>query len=304
MSAEEAPVLIVAGPTAVGKSALVLAAASHVGAEILSADSRQVYRHLDIGTAKPSPEERAAVKHHLVDVLEPGTPYSAGQFLRDAQEVIADVQTRGGTVIVTGGSTLYVHALVEGLADLPALDPALVAQLTDQASTPGGRHALFDELSAADPQAAATLDPTKTQRLTRFVGLWRTEGRRPSELWEEAHVPGVPHRLVVLDRPRADLYRRINRRVDAMMQAGFLQEVQALWSERPEARPLLQTTIGYRELAEHLEGHLRLSEAIALIKQRSRQYAKRQLTWYRRYDHAMWVDARSAAVSDLLGVAP
>ncbi len=300
MSAERDPVLIVAGPTAVGKTSLVLQAATEIGAEILSADSRQVYRGLDIGTAKPSPEELAAVPHHLIDVLDPAVPYSAGRFLRDARAIIDEVQARGRSLIVAGGSTLYVQALVSGLADLPPLDPALVELLSVQASTPEGREALFQELSAADPTVASTLDPTKTHRLIRFVGLWRSEGRPPSERWDEAHVNGVPHRLVVLERPRAELYRRIDQRVGQMMAAGLLEEVKALWSEHPEARPLLEATIGYRELAEHLQGRVSLSAAVTRVQRNSRRYAKRQMTWYRRYDHARWLDARSATVKDLL----
>lgn len=296
------PVLILAGPTAVGKSSLAQAVATDVGAEIVSADSRQVYRGLDVGTAKPSAAEQAAVPHHLIDLLVPGASYSAGQFLDDARAVIAEIQSRGRPVVVVGGSTLYVHALVEGLADLSPLAPELTRALTASATTEEGREALYAELAAADPAAAATLDPTKSQRLVRFVGLLRETGQLPSRLWDEAHVPGVPHRLMVLDRPRDELYRRIDRRVETMMDEGLLDEVRRLRGE--DGRALLNATIGYRELAAYLDGEIDLDRAVSLIQRNSRRYAKRQLTWYRRYEDAIWLDARSATLADVLGELP
>ena len=303
MTGRDRPVLVLAGPTGVGKSSLALAVAETVGAEIVSADSRQVYRGLTIGTAAPSAAECARVPHHLVGHLDSLQGYSAGVFLDDFRETITEVRRRGGAALVVGGSTLYVHALVRGLADLPPVADDLALQVAAEATTREGRDALFQELRAADPTAAATLDPTKGQRLARLVGLLRETGRAPSELWDEAARPAVPHRLIILERPRPELYERIERRVDAMIDDGLVDEVSGLLARDPSPRPLLETTIGYREIAASLDGRLPLDEAIRLIKRNSRRYAKRQLTWYRRYDEAVWLDARTATVADVLDAA-
>ena len=297
------PVLVLAGPTAVGKSSLALAVAEAVGAEIVSADSRQVYRGLDVGTATPPPLDRERVVHHLVNDLDPAASFSAGQFRNVFFHAITDVNGRGGATVVVGGSTLYVHALVRGIADLPALRPGTERTLRAEGASAEGRERLFRELQRADPEAAATLDPSKSQRLVRLVGLLRDTGRPPSELWEEGHREPVPHRLVVLDRPRAELYDRIDRRVDAMLEAGWVEEVDALLGRGPAVRALLDATIGYREIAAVLDGTLERAEAVRLIKRNTRRYAKRQLTWYRRYDEAVWLDARTATVADVLEAA-
>jgi len=194
-------VLVIAGPTAVGKSSLALAVAERVGGEILSADSRQVYRGLDIGTAKPSRDEQARVAHDLLDRLEPGVRVSAGWFLDQATESITAIQSRGRPVVVVGGSTLYVHALVEGLADLPPVSRSVEASLMADIANNDASTRLFQELADADPDAAATLDPSKTHRLVRYLGVLRESGRRPSELWAERSRPPVPAHLVILDRP-------------------------------------------------------------------------------------------------------
>ena len=284
------PVLILAGPTAVGKSSLAMKVAHAVGGEIVSADSRQVYRGLSIGTAKPSASDRQRIPHHFLDILDPGQPYSAGQFAEDARHAIHAIQTRGNVPIVTGGSTLYVHALVAGLADLPPLAPSTLRDVEAEASTAEGREALFAELLAADPTTADTLDATKTQRLIRFVGLLREHGSLPSEAWRHAQ-PGIPHELVVLERPRPELYQRINARVKEMIDQGLVEEVQRLAGSAPHALPLLQATIGYREVLTHLAGEGSEAHMIERIQTHSRRYAKRQLTWYRRYDHARWLSA-------------
>ena len=299
------PVLVIAGPTAVGKSSLAHHVALRLGAEIVSADSRQLYRGLDVGTAKPTPSERAEVPYHLVDVLDPGVRCSAGQFLELAEEAITDIHSRRRPVVVAGGSTLYVHALVEGIPDVPPVARDLESQLLAEAATPEGAAALYRELEAADPEAAATLDPTKTHRLVRWVGVWRETGRRPSEVWAESARRGVPSLLTVLERPRPELYARIEARVDQMMADGLVAEAERLLATTADARRTLEATIGYRELLPVLAGERTLDEGVRLIKRNTRRYAKRQLTWYRRYPDALWLDAPSTDVDALLdAVAP
>ena len=294
---------MIAGPTAVGKSALALAVAEAVGAEIVSADSRQVYRGMDVGTATPSPEDRARVRHHLVSTVDPGDPYSAGRFFDGCQVAITEINGRGRRGVVVGGSTLYVDALVRGIADLPEVAPELTAQLADVARTPEGRGGLFRELERTDPTGAATLDPSKSQRLVRLVGLLRTSGRPPSALWEDAAREPVPHCLVVLDRPRAELYERIERRVDAMLERGLIEEVRGLAGRGPAVRALVDATIGYREIAAALDGAHSVEEAVRLVKRNSRRYAKRQLTWYRRYPDAVWLDAPTVTAAEVIEAA-
>ncbi len=275
-----------------------MAVAEAIGGEIVSADSRQLYRGMDIGTAKPSPEDRARVPHSLIDVVEPGTRITAGRWLELAKGSIETLASRGKPAVVVGGSTLYVHALVDGLADLPPVPSDIEHQLTEEVTESGGASRLFEELRNADPEAARTLDPTKSHRLIRWVGVLRSTRRRPSELWAESQRPGVPSRLVVLDRPREDLYARIHARVDQMLEAGLIEEVTRL-AANPASHPTLAATIGYQEWLPVLAGERSREEAIRLIKRNSRRYAKRQLTWYRRYPDALWLDARAASVDAL-----
>ena len=286
-----------------GKSALALDVAEAVGAEVVSADSRQVYRGMDVGTATPPPGDRERVPHHLLDCLDPGQPFSAGEYFTYFTDSITEIEGRARAAVVVGGSTLYVHALTRGIADLPALDPDTERALAAEAATAEGRERLHSELRRADPTAAATLDPTKSQRLVRLMGLLRDTGRPPSELWEEGQREPVPNRLVVLDRPRAELYDRIDRRVDAMLGAGWVEEVETLLARGSDVRALLDATIGYREIAAFLDGALRWDEAVRLTKRNTRRYAKRQLTWYRRYEEAVWLDARTATAADVLKAA-
>ncbi len=294
------PALVIAGPTAVGKSSLAHAVALGVGAEIVSADSRQIYRGLSIGTAKPTEADRSEVPYRLLDLADLGARFSAGQFLSLAKTAITDIQIGGRPAVVVGGSTLYVDALVNGLADLPAVSPELEAELLAETATPGGAERLFRELVVADPEAASTLDASKTHRMVRWVGIWRETGRRPSSYWSDRRHPPVPSILVILTRPRDELYRRIDARVVRMMEAGLLEEVASAASLGPESRSTLESTIGYRELLPVLSGDRSVEEGVRLIQRNTRRYAKRQLTWYKRYPDALWLDASETTPQRLL----
>ena len=287
------PVVVLAGPTGVGKTALALDVAEALGTDILSADSRQAYRGLTIGTAKPTAEERARVHHHWVDVLDVGEPTSAGLFAREVQRYLDACRRDGRPGLVVGGSTLYVNAVVRGLARLPDVPAEIASDANVQAATADGRAALFVELLKADPAAAATLDPTKSQRLARLVGLLRATGRRPSDLWADGAPEARDVHLVVLDRPRAELYARIEARVDSMLSDGLIDENRQLLADghRLDTNPL--RTIGYQEPIRYLLGDVSESEMVRQLKQNTRRYAKRQLTWFRRYPEAHW---RSAGI--------
>ncbi len=287
-------ILAVTGPTAVGKSGVALEIARRSGGEIVSADSRQVYRGMNVGTAKPTADERALVPHHFVDERDPGEAFTAGMFAREAEDRIADILARGRRPVVVGGSLLYLDALVRGIADLPPLPRDLRDRLADKASTAVGRAALHAELVAADPAAAATLDPSKSHRLIRLVGVLRTAGP-PSALWAAAPPPRFRYRVVVLERERADLYARIDARVDGMLDAGLVDETRRLMGagHAPDRGAL--HTIGYAEAAAFLRGETSADEMRRLIQRNTRRFAKRQLTWLsNRSADAEWLPADDA----------
>jgi tRNA dimethylallyltransferase len=220
------------------------------------------------------------VRHHFIDELDLGTPFSAGAFARQAYERIPEILGRGRTPLVVGGSTLYLHAILHGLAAVPAVDPAVRRHLEARLATEGP-HRLYDELRRADPRTAATLDPTKTQRLVRALEVFHGTGRPLSAYFEDQ--PPLPYRFapLVLVRERAELYERINRRVDAMLAAGLLDEVRGLLDRGVDPSLNALRTIGYEEAIACLQGRLSYDEMVRLIKRNTRRYAKRQLTWFR-----------------------
>lgn len=287
---DETTFIILAGPTGVGKTELSLELAEQLRAEIISADSRQVYRGLDIGTATPEPHELARVPHHFINERELDAPLSAGQFASEAWQRIREIQARGRVPLVVGGSTLYLYALQFGLADIPDVDASVREELEERLER-AGAETLFAELQAVDPDAAETLDPTKTQRLVRALEVFHGTGKPLT--WYHEHQPTPPFCFdtYVLHRDRTELYDRINRRVDRMLHDGLLDEVQTVMKQGydPAISPL--RTIGYREPLAFLRGDIDYDEMTRLIKRNSRRYAKRQLTWFRRFESFTWLDA-------------
>ena len=290
--ASDDAVLALTGPTAVGKTARSLALAERLGAEIVSADSRQVYRPLTVGTAKPSPGELTRVPHHFINERDLGEPFSAGIFAREAAQRIRAIRARGRRALVVGGSTLYLHALQHGLADIPPVEDAVRARLMDRLDAEGAE-ALYAELEEIDPAYAATLDATKTHRLVRGLEVYHGTGRPLSRYHEEQPPPPFAFVTVVLQRDRKQLYARINRRVDQMLERGLLDEVRALSGDALSRGAPPLRTIGYREVLSHFEGQYDRAEMTRLIKRNTRRYAKRQLTWFRRYDDYRWLDAEA-----------
>ena len=272
--------LFIVGPTAGGKTAVAIELALRLNAEVVSADSMQVYRGLDIGTAKPSATERAAVPHHLLDICEPDEIFDAKRFVELAANVIAEIQDRGHVALVVGGTGLYVRALRHGLFDGPARDPMLRVRL-EALPAP----ALFAELQSVDPQTAARIDRHNPRRLVRALEVFYATGKPIAALqtqWQMSAERPAPSRIFGLTRARAELNARIERRIDEQLAAGWLREVERLLARGVAANPTAMQAAGYRELAAHLRGEVSLADAVALIKTRTRQLAKRQLTWFRR----------------------
>ena len=282
------PFLCIVGPTAVGKTALSLSLARQWDAEIISADSRQIYDELNIGTATPLPDEQGDVPHHFINErsLHDG-PYSAGAFADDANARIRQILARGRVPIVVGGSTLYIHALQEGLADIPDVDDAVRNRLEARLESEG-KQALYDELCRIDPTQADKADPTKTHRVMRALEVYHGTGRTLTSYYENQPEPPFTYRTIVLNRDRQRLYDRINQRVDRMLDAGLLDEVRAVMNGPAALVEPPLSTIGYREPIQHLQGTYDHDEMVRLMKRNTRRYAKRQLTWFRRYDDYVW----------------
>ncbi len=284
------PVPAIAGPTAAGKTAAGLELAERLGAEIVSADSRQIYRLLDIGTAKPTAAERNRVPHHLVDFLDPDRAYSAADYAAGARAAMDELDAQGRRYLVVGGSGLYLRALIEGLAAIPPADHALRQELAEFAEL-HGKAALHQRLAGIDPATAARLQPNDTVRIVRALEVHALTGK-PISQWHanERVTDHRRYRLVVLDVDRDELYRRIDRRVDAMIEQGLVAEVRGILDRgHPPSLNSLRT-VGYREVIAHIEGECDLDRAIELIKRNTRNFAKRQLTWFRGMKNAEWVD--------------
>ena len=305
------------GPTASGKSAYAIELAQRLDGEIVSVDSALVYRGLDIGAAKPTPDELAQVPHHLIDVREPWQPYSAAEFAVDAKAAIDAIVARGRLPILAGGTGLYFRALLEGLADMPDADQAMRAEISAEADARGWA-ALHAELAQVDPEAGARIHATDAQRIQRALEVYRLSGKPISAWQRDARGERLPLKVLklALSPPqRALLHERIERRFDAMLAAGFLDEVRGLRAlpelaahPRPLDLPALRA-VGYRQAWEHLDGASTMAEFRERAIAATRQLAKRQFTWLRGELDARWFDPVTqrthldAAVAGFLGIA-
>jgi tRNA dimethylallyltransferase len=277
---------VLTGPTGSGKTALGIRIAQRLNAEIISMDSMALYRHMDIGTAKPSSAERAAIPHHLIDVLEPHQSGSVAWWLDEAKRCTHEIEARGKQVLFVGGTPLYLKALLCGLFEGPPADDAIRQRLLAEAETHGSTH-LHARLMTVDPICAERIHPNDIRRMVRALEVYELTGK-PMSAWQ-TQWSGVRGQesgnqesaIVCLELKREELYERINRRVELMFAAGWVDEVSRL---RALARPLSQEAskaLGYAEIAAYLDGHAELSATVALVQMRSRNYAKRQMTWFR-----------------------
>lgn len=288
LKSERLRLVAVVGPTGAGKTDLGIALAQRFDAEIINADSRQVYRRLDIGSAKPTAAQRAAVPHHLVDVVEPNESFDCARFRALALAAIDDISRRGKRVLIVGGTGLYVKVLLHGLFDGPARDPALrAALLRAEEEAPGILH---QRLHVVDPHSAARLHPHDRMRLIRALEVYERTGR-PISAWQAEHHFGTGEfdaRVLGLALPRTDLYTRIIARCQAMIDAGLIGEVEQLYADgfAPELPALCSP--GYREVGEYVRGRCDLPTAVARMAQATRHLAKRQLTWFRADPEIVW----------------
>lgn len=286
---------VLAGPTACGKSATGLVLAERLDAEIVSLDSMQLYRGMDIGTAKPSPEDRRRVPHHLIDVLEPHEEYSLADYLRAAEAACRDILARGRTPLFVGGTGLYLRGLLRGVFEGPPADWEFRRLLEREAAEHESDY-LHEKLQEVDPASAARLHPHDTRRLIRALEVHHLTGRPLSEQQEHGPRPPEdrPQHVYWLAPPRDWLYARINDRVDRMVEAGLVEEVRGLLSaEKPLSRTARQA-LGYKEIIDCLEENGSLAEAVERIKTRTRQFAKRQHTWFRNLEECRAVEMTGA----------
>ena len=286
-------VIVVCGPTATGKTALGIALARRFGGEIVSADSMQIYRRMDIGTAKATPEERAMVPHHMIDVCEPWEDYSVSRYVEEAAKVCDGLLAAGKIPVIVGGTGLYIDSLLSGrdFAGRDEGDEGLRAALGEEYDRHGGA-AMLEKLRSFDPERAAKLHPADKRRIVRAIEIYRLTGKTITRHDDETKA--LPPRYTALKlalrfADRADLYARIDRRVDQMVAAGLFAEVEALLSEGLSPGCTAMQAIGYKEAALALSGELSREEAVERIKLSSRRYAKRQLTWFGRDPETRWI---------------
>ena len=289
-------IIAIAGPTAVGKTALSIALAKALDGEIISCDSMQIYRGMDIGTAKPTKEELAQVKHHMIDVADPAYNYSCADYNRDASQILADLLARGKTPIFCGGTRLYLESvLYEGAYASPEADEALRAKLWEKSAEENHR-----ELMKIDPESAAAIHPNNRKRVIRALEVYLLSGKTKTE-WDKENTRGTlksgVELYVLTSSDRDSLYKRIDARVDLMVEAGLLDEVRSL---ALDPTTTAGQAIGYKELNGYLAGQGTLEDALDKIKQASRNYAKRQLTWWERNPHAVKIDMANTTPNDAL----
>ncbi|MDE0028786.1 MAG: tRNA (adenosine(37)-N6)-dimethylallyltransferase MiaA [Deltaproteobacteria bacterium] len=301
MTAAKPRIVCIVGATGVGKTDVALDVAERLDAEIVSADSMQVYRYMDIGTAKPTSEQRRRVPHHLLDVVDPDEDFNAALFRERALAAIEGIHARGRNVLVAGGTGLYVKALTRGLFEGPARDAALRADLERAAAEHGVGH-LFERLERVDPEAARRIEPRDRVRIVRALEVHAHTGRPLSE-WQRAHGFGDrPFDVlgVALERPRTELYERIDRRCAEMLAAGLLDETRVLLERGYHAGLRSMQSVGYRQAVQCLAGHLDESAMLAAMQQATRRLAKRQLTWFRADPGLKWLHPeRTDAIGEL-----
>jgi tRNA dimethylallyltransferase len=291
MMMEKIPLVVICGPTGSGKTSLALELAQHFPLEIISADSRQVFRHMNIGTAKATLEEQDQVTHHMIDLIEPDQEFSVAEFVDRAKPLIHAIMERQSLPCVVGGTGLYIKALVGGMADLPGSDEALRRQM-HQREAEQGPGTLYRELQQLDPVSAQQIHPRNIIRIVRALEVFRLSGKTISELKDAHRFATQPYRVIQFAPrwDRTDLYARIEHRSVQMLDLGLVDEVRSLVEHYSFDLKALQT-LGYREVIRYLKNIISAEQMLSEIQQYTRQYAKRQMTWFRKEAEIIWVDS-------------
>ncbi len=296
--------LCLLGPTAVGKTEIAIQLAQRLNAEIISVDSRQIYRQMDIGTAKPTPEEQRAARHHLIDCVDISEAFSVADYQSLVDVAITDIQNRDKQVLLVGGAGLYFRAIVDGLFEGPGADPSLRKRLEEEAAQ-FGVDTLHKRLQTCDPESAERIHPNNLVRVIRALEVYELTGTPMSELQQQWHPEKQRYPFIAfgLTMPRALLYRRIEQRVDVMLANGLVAEVESLLAAGYARDSVALQSFGYRELIAYLDGNFTYLEAISQLKQNTRRFAKRQLTWFRKDTRIEWLDRESTSdiVASVLG---
>lgn len=280
-------IIILLGPTGVGKTGVSILLAKALHTEIISADSMQIYRQMDIGTAKPTNEERAEVRHHMINIVDPWESFSTGRYVSAVAPIIESLHKLGKIPIVVGGTGLYIKAMTRGIFSGPAADWKLRDELLSQAEE--NNDSLYDYLTELDPEAAEKITRGDTRRIIRAIEVCLKSGMSMSEMQKSLTRP-LPYEFIKigLTRDRKELYSMIEKRVDKMLESGFVEEVRNLLSMNPDRTPM--QAIGYKEITSYLRGETTLAEAVPLIKRNTKRYAKRQFTWFKKEEGIEWVD--------------
>ncbi|RLB08687.1 MAG: tRNA (adenosine(37)-N6)-dimethylallyltransferase MiaA [Deltaproteobacteria bacterium] len=292
-------VVVIAGPTASGKTELAIELALNFNAEIINADSMQVYREMDIGTAKPTPEQRRNVPHHLIDVVYPDQEFNAARYREMALSLIHDINARGKNCLVVGGTGLYIKALLGGLFYVPPKDPELRGLLKREAEEKGLR-CLYERLARYDPEYAVMIHPNDRIRIIRALEIYYLANKRPSELMREHGFNQCPVKAlkIFLYIDRQELYDRINKRCIRMIESGLIEETKRLLIKgySPELKPM--QSIGYRHAVRYIKGEWRLERALELMQRDTRRYAKRQFTWFKKEPDMIWISHKSKDLTE------
>lgn len=288
--------LVLVGPTAVGKTKLSLTIAEQYNAEIISGDSMQVYRGMDIGTAKATPEERSRIKHHMIDIHDPDEPFSAAEFQERCAELIQGIHERGKLPFIVGGTGLYIESVCYNFQFNEAGSDDAFRREQRAFAESQGAEALHERLRQVDPESAERLHPNDQRRIIRALEIFHVSGERLSDLLKRQKKQS-PYELCIigLTMDRALLYKRIEERIDAMMQQGLVEEVRGLLAQGCSPSSVAMQGLGYKQIAGYLEGHYSLEEAVALLKRDTRHFAKRQLSWFRHMKDIEWVDVSELA---------
>lgn len=292
------PLIVIEGPTASGKSEVAIQLAESFQTEIISADSRQIYRQMDIGTAKPSLEERERVTHHLIDIIDPDQEYNAGNFSSSASEIITNLHISGKIPVVCGGTGFYIKALLEGLFAVPEI-PKEIREELETLEKEKGKEYLYQMLLKVDPQSAEKIHSNDCYRIKRALEVWIVTGRGIRELWKEQAKDQVykPFRLMVSEE-RAPLYERINLRMERMIKEGLIEEIRILLARYSEDVPGLKS-VGYREFIPFLKRGIPFLNCLEEAKQATRNYAKRQFTWYRKVSFDRVIESKEFKASEI-----